>query len=53
MISARFSERYERWLELIRPHHTVAGSDGIGRITAGNPRTASSAIRTPVSTTTR
>ncbi|MGH2642294.1 MAG: aldehyde dehydrogenase family protein [Actinomycetota bacterium] len=38
MISARFSERYERWLELIRPQHTVSGSDGIGRITGGNPR---------------
>ena len=39
MISARFSERFERWLELIRPHHTVFGSDGIGRITSANPRT--------------
>ena len=39
MISARFSERYERWLELIRPHHTTSGSDGLGRITADNPRT--------------
>ena len=39
MISARFSERYERWLELIRPHHTASGSDSIGRITADNPRT--------------
>jgi alpha-ketoglutaric semialdehyde dehydrogenase len=38
MISARFSERYERWLELIRPHHAATGSDGIGRITADNPR---------------
>ncbi len=37
MISARFCERYERWLELIRPHHTVSGSDGIGRITRGQP----------------
>jgi acyl-CoA reductase-like NAD-dependent aldehyde dehydrogenase len=32
-------ERFERWLELIRPHHTVFGSDGIGRITSANPRT--------------
>jgi acyl-CoA reductase-like NAD-dependent aldehyde dehydrogenase len=39
MISARFSERYERWLELIRPRHTVSGSDGIGRISGDNPRT--------------
>jgi acyl-CoA reductase-like NAD-dependent aldehyde dehydrogenase len=39
MISARFCERFERWLELIRPHHAVFGSDGIGRITSANPRT--------------
>jgi acyl-CoA reductase-like NAD-dependent aldehyde dehydrogenase len=39
MISARFCERFERWLELIRPHHTVFGSDGIGRITSANRRT--------------
>jgi alpha-ketoglutaric semialdehyde dehydrogenase len=39
MISARFCERYQGWLELIRPHHTVSGSDGTGRITADNPRT--------------
>jgi acyl-CoA reductase-like NAD-dependent aldehyde dehydrogenase len=39
MISARFCERFERWLELIRPQHSVFGSDGIGRITSANPRT--------------
>jgi alpha-ketoglutaric semialdehyde dehydrogenase len=39
MISSRFSERFERWLDLIGPHHTVSGSDGIGRITPANPRT--------------
>jgi alpha-ketoglutaric semialdehyde dehydrogenase len=39
MISARFCDRFERWLELIRPHHSAAGSDGIGRITSTNPRT--------------
>jgi alpha-ketoglutaric semialdehyde dehydrogenase len=39
MISARFCERYEGWLDLIRPHHAVSGSDGTGRITADNPRT--------------
>jgi aldehyde dehydrogenase (NAD+) len=38
MISARFCDRYEGWLELIRPHHTVSGSGGIGRITSANPR---------------
>ena len=39
MISARFCERFERWLDLIQPHHNVLGSDGIGRITSPNPRT--------------
>jgi acyl-CoA reductase-like NAD-dependent aldehyde dehydrogenase len=39
MISARLCERFEGWLALIRPHHAVSGSDGIGRITAENPRT--------------
>ncbi|MEX1263404.1 MAG: aldehyde dehydrogenase family protein [Actinomycetota bacterium] len=38
MISARFCERFEAWLELVQPHHTVLGSTGIGRITASNPR---------------
>jgi acyl-CoA reductase-like NAD-dependent aldehyde dehydrogenase len=38
MISQRFCDRFERWLELIEPHHTVLGSTGTGRITAGNPR---------------
>ena len=38
MISARFCDRFERWLELIRPHHVVLGSDAIGRITRANPR---------------
>jgi aldehyde dehydrogenase (NAD+) len=38
MISARFAERFEGWLELVRPHHTVLGSTGSGRITSGNPR---------------
>ena len=38
MISARFSERFEDWLALIRPHHTVLGSTATGRIYAANPR---------------
>ena len=38
MISARFCERFEDWLTLIRPHHGVFGSTGTGRITAANPR---------------
>jgi acyl-CoA reductase-like NAD-dependent aldehyde dehydrogenase len=38
MLHERFAERFEDWLGLIRPHHTVCGSSAQGRITAGNPR---------------
>jgi len=38
MISARFCDRFEGWLELIRDHHVVSGSTGVGRITTENPR---------------
>ena|SRR5436190_8658888 len=39
MMDERFLERFEnRWLGLIRDHHRVHGSQGIGRITAENPR---------------
>jgi aldehyde dehydrogenase (NAD+) len=38
MIDARFAERFEGWLHLIRDHHAVSGSTGLGRITTGNPR---------------
>jgi aldehyde dehydrogenase (NAD+) len=38
MIHARFMERFEDWLGLIRDHHGVHGSTGIGRITSDNPR---------------
>jgi alpha-ketoglutaric semialdehyde dehydrogenase len=38
MIDARFAERFETWLELIRDHHTVHGSSAIGRITRDSPR---------------
>jgi aldehyde dehydrogenase (NAD+) len=38
MISSRFCDRFEAWLTLVRPHHTVLGSTGVGRITATNPR---------------
>jgi alpha-ketoglutaric semialdehyde dehydrogenase len=38
MMSARFCERFEGWLGLVRPHHTLHGSTGTGRITAENPR---------------
>jgi aldehyde dehydrogenase (NAD+) len=38
MISARFCQRFEGWLELVQPHHKVHGSTATGRITAKNPR---------------
>lgn len=38
MISPRFAERFEAWLELVEPHHTVSGSTGVGRIDDTNPR---------------
>ena len=38
MIDARFAERFEGWLGLIRDHHTVHGSTAIGRITRAQPR---------------
>jgi acyl-CoA reductase-like NAD-dependent aldehyde dehydrogenase len=38
MLDAKFAERFEDWLGLIRDHHTVHGSSGRGRITADNPR---------------
>jgi len=38
MINQRFAERFEQWLTLIRPHHAVHGSTGVGPISADNPR---------------
>jgi aldehyde dehydrogenase (NAD+) len=38
MINERFLERLEGFLDLVRGHHTVQGSTGVGRITAANPR---------------
>jgi len=38
MIAQKFADGFERWLEQIQPHHTTSGSQGIGRITADNPR---------------
>jgi acyl-CoA reductase-like NAD-dependent aldehyde dehydrogenase len=38
MISQRFAERFEGWLELIESHHTINGSTATGRITGDNPR---------------
>src|SRR5437588_11077895 len=39
MIDDRFLERLEGFLGLVRDHHTVQGSTGVGRISAANPRT--------------
>jgi alpha-ketoglutaric semialdehyde dehydrogenase len=38
MISARFCQRFEGWLDLVQGHHKVHGSTGTGRITSHNPR---------------
>jgi aldehyde dehydrogenase (NAD+) len=38
MISARFLATFEKHLDLVRPHHTLHGSTGTGRITPANPR---------------
>jgi alpha-ketoglutaric semialdehyde dehydrogenase len=38
MMNERFCDRFENWLDLIRPHHSVRGSTGVGRITPENPR---------------
>jgi aldehyde dehydrogenase (NAD+) len=38
MISDRFLAGFERHLDLVRPHHTLHGSTGTGRITPANPR---------------
>jgi aldehyde dehydrogenase (NAD+) len=38
MIDQRFLDRLTGFLELVRDHHTVQGSTGVGRITLANPR---------------
>jgi aldehyde dehydrogenase (NAD+) len=39
MMNARFCERFcDEWLDLVRRHHEVHGSGGVGRITRDNPR---------------
>jgi alpha-ketoglutaric semialdehyde dehydrogenase len=38
MIDERFLKRFEGWLDLVQPHHTLRGSTGTGRIMASNPR---------------
>ena len=38
MLHERFAERFEDWLDLIRPHHTPYGSTAQGRIGPDAPR---------------
>ena len=38
MLSARFCDRFERWLGWIKPHHSLSGSSATGRISRGNQR---------------
>lgn len=38
LMSERFAERYEGYLDWIEGHHRVSGSTGLGRIGAGNSR---------------
>jgi alpha-ketoglutaric semialdehyde dehydrogenase len=38
MIHERFHQRFLGWLELIRDHHAVRGSTGMGRISSASPR---------------
>jgi aldehyde dehydrogenase (NAD+) len=38
MIHERFHERFLGWLELVREHHSLAGSSATGRISSDNPR---------------
>jgi aldehyde dehydrogenase (NAD+) len=38
MISERFAQRFEGWMDLVESHHSVHGSTSTGRITRKNPR---------------
>jgi aldehyde dehydrogenase (NAD+) len=38
LLDRKFADRFAEYLGWIRPHHTVSGSTGVGRITADNPR---------------
>jgi acyl-CoA reductase-like NAD-dependent aldehyde dehydrogenase len=38
MISETYLRGYQRYLDLVLPHHTVRGSTATGRITTANPR---------------
>lgn len=38
MLDQKFASRFEDYLGWLQPHHKVLGSSGIGKISAGNPR---------------
>lgn len=38
MLDQKFADSFEHHLGLVRPHHKVAGSSAVGRITAASPR---------------
>ncbi|MTV26880.1 aldehyde dehydrogenase family protein [Nitriliruptoraceae bacterium ZYF776] len=38
MLSARFADGFEHWLEQLEPHHRTSGSSALGRISAEAPR---------------
>jgi alpha-ketoglutaric semialdehyde dehydrogenase len=38
MLSQRFADGFERWLDAIEPYHRVSGSSAVGRITSASPR---------------
>ena len=38
LINETYLTNFEKWLDMVQPHHTVRGSTGNGRITDTNPR---------------
>ena len=38
LINETYLSNFGKWLDMVQGHHTVHGSTGTGRITAGNPR---------------
>jgi alpha-ketoglutaric semialdehyde dehydrogenase len=38
LINESYVTNFDKWLDMVRPHHQVLGSTGTGRITADNPR---------------
>ncbi len=38
LINESYLTNFDKWLDMVQPHHTVHGSTGTGRITKANPR---------------